>query len=259
MLRASGTFGGLLRRAVRYSRLFFPYTQLLLEERGANLGVICLHPDPSPFGQREQVICLFLGMLLVWGRALAMKKMIPTAISMRWRGPGDRRPFDAFFGCAAQFKAAEDAMLFHQETLGSKLPGQTPELTPLLESVAEASIRRMTAETGVIEQVRDSLSGGRLSNGASECAVAMKMGVTVRTLRRHLAEKGISFRQLRADCLRARAQDLLLDAGLPIAEISYRLGYAEPANFCRAFRRWTGVSPARWRSETGGIAEVDQT
>ena len=76
--------------------------------------------------------------------------------------------------------------------------------------------------------------------------------MTVRTLRRRLAEKELSFRQLLNECRRARAENLLLDGRLSIADISLSLGYSEAANFYRAFRRWTGVTPAQWRSQAEG-------
>jgi AraC-like DNA-binding protein len=40
---------------------------------------------------------------------------------------------------------------------------------------------------------------------------------------------------------------LLEDRGLPLAEIAGRLGYTELPNFTRAFRKWTGTTPAAYR------------
>ena len=49
-----------------------------------------------------------------------------------------------------------------------------------------------------------------------------------------------------------RAGNLLRNPGLSVAEIGYRLGYAEPAAFTRAFTRWTGQSPLKWRQAYSG-------
>jgi len=46
---------------------------------------------------------------------------------------------------------------------------------------------------------------------------------------------------------RERALLLLRDAKLSCSEVGFLLGYAEPATFFRAFKRWTGETPQRWR------------
>ena len=53
--------------------------------------------------------------------------------------------------------------------------------------------------------------------------------------------------EIREDLLRDRAEELLREHRAPIGEVSYLLGYAEPSNFHRAFRRWSGLTPAQWR------------
>ena len=252
MLRSSETLASMLSRAQRNARLFFPFTRLLLEPRGTEVAALCLHPDPSPYGPREQVVCLFLGRFLAWARALAGNKIAPTRVTMRWAGPNHAFAFESFFGCPISFQAAEDVMYFEPAILNKPLPGRTPELSGLLEDLASASIRRLTSAPAITEQVRDAICYGLVNGGASEHSIAKGMGMTVRTLRRRLAEKELSFRQLLNECRRARAENLLLDGRLSIADISLSLGYSEAANFYRAFRRWTGVTPAQWRSQAEG-------
>jgi len=41
---------------------------------------------------------------------------------------------------------------------------------------------------------------------------------------------------------------MLEDPSLKLEEIADRLGYSTPANFTRAFRRWTGSAPGRFRA-----------
>jgi AraC-like DNA-binding protein len=77
-------------------------------------------------------------------------------------------------------------------------------------------------------------------------SAALALGVSSRTLRRHLADEATSFRDLLADELSRRAKQLLA-AGMPVQKVSAVLGYSEVAAFSRAFKRWTGVAPAQWR------------
>jgi AraC-like DNA-binding protein len=249
LLRSSPNFGEMLRRAERYIKLNFHYTSMNLAERGEDVAVICRHPHPSPFSRHEQEVCFFLGQWLTWGRNLIGDEVNPNQVHLRWQGPADRAPFEAFFDPSINFGAAENSLVFGRAVLNLALPEFTPELADVFEAYAAASIRRLTPEASFIDQVQEALSAGMLTASTSETAVAECLGITVRTLHRRLAALQSSFRQLQNELLRSRAEQLLREPRLPIAEVSYLLGYAEPSNFHRAFRRWVGVTPAEWRSQ----------
>jgi AraC-like DNA-binding protein len=80
-------------------------------------------------------------------------------------------------------------------------------------------------------------------------AIAERMHTTPRTLIRRLAREDAAFRDILEELRRDYASRLLGDARFTVAEVGERLGYREPANFGRAFRRWYGVSPAAWRRQ----------
>lgn len=80
---------------------------------------------------------------------------------------------------------------------------------------------------------------------ADELAAAVVTSVP--TLRRRLREEGSSLRRIRDDVLVKAAESALKSTGEPIAAIAARLGFSETSAFTRAFRRWTGESPARFR------------
>jgi AraC-like DNA-binding protein len=79
--------------------------------------------------------------------------------------------------------------------------------------------------------------------------VACRLSLSPRTLRRHLQAEGVSFLMLQH---RARVRDakaLLRQSGLDVRQVAARMGYAEPANFTRAFRLWTGLTPSAFRAQ----------
>jgi AraC-like DNA-binding protein len=250
LLRSSPTFGDMLQRAERYIRLNYFFTSLNLVENGSTIAVICDHPDPSPFDRREQEVCFFLGQWLTWGRNLVGEQTTAVEVRMQWETPGDPAAIQAFFGCPVHFGADEDALKLHRDVFNLPLPEHTPELTKMFGGYAATVIRSMTPEPTFIDEVREALSEGLLTEAKSEAAVARRLRITVRTLHRRLARHETSFRQLRDKLLLTRAELLLREQHLPIAEISYLLGYAEPAAFHRAFRRWTGLTPKEWRKRS---------
>jgi AraC-like DNA-binding protein len=247
LLRSSPTFGDLLRRAQRYSRVFFRYTRMQVGTSGERVIAVCDHPRPSPFGRHEQEVCFFLGQWLTWGRALIGEAVAAAQVRMRWRGPADAVPFEAFFRCPVRFGADEDAIEFERSICEMPLPDATPELAAMFEEYAAGTIRRMGPETTFVERVREALSHGLVAGAAGEDDVARRLSVTRRTLRRRLADAELTFRGLRHELMRSSAERMLREERLPIGEVAYLLGYGEPSSFHRAFRRWTGLSPDEWR------------
>lgn len=72
--------------------------------------------------------------------------------------------------------------------------------------------------------------------------------VSPRTLIRRLRAEGTSYQQ-QIDAVREElACWLLLQTRESVEAISTRLGYDDPSNFSRTFRRWTGVTPRDFRA-----------
>ena len=76
---------------------------------------------------------------------------------------------------------------------------------------------------------------------------AEKLGLHPRTLRRRLADEGLTFRGLRDELRFSIACELLEMTDLPITDISEAVAAASPGNLTSAFRRWSGMTPSEWR------------
>jgi AraC-like DNA-binding protein len=82
-----------------------------------------------------------------------------------------------------------------------------------------------------------------------------------RTLNRRLRERGISFQELVEETRYHIARQMLRETDLAIVEIAAVLDYADAAAFTRAFRRWSGTTPAAWRKDRhpGSVAQAEVT
>ena len=67
----------------------------------------------------------------------------------------------------------------------------------------------------------------------------------MRTLRRQLADEGVSFRTIVLQTNEQLAEELL-KRGLTVEQVADRIGYSEASSFVHAFTRWKGVAPRRW-------------
>jgi AraC-like DNA-binding protein len=82
--------------------------------------------------------------------------------------------------------------------------------------------------------------------------VAAMLNMSPRTYRRRLSDSGISFQELLDDVRAEHATRHLRENRIPISSIAYQLGFNDPSNFRRAYRRWTGNSPSAVRDAAQG-------
>jgi AraC-like DNA-binding protein len=77
--------------------------------------------------------------------------------------------------------------------------------------------------------------------------VAKRLAMSERTLQRRLAEAGTSYVDLLSEVRSDLAKDYLKSSRTSLTEIAWLLGFSEQSAFSRAFKRWTGSSPAQYR------------
>jgi AraC-like DNA-binding protein len=104
------------------------------------------------------------------------------------------------------------------------------------------------ASTGIVRELQRALRNRVVGGSCSASDVAEVLSIHRRTLNRCLRREGTTFRAVLDRVRFEAARDLLRDERREIDEVARALGYAEPSAFTRAFRRWAGVPPSRWRS-----------
>ena len=87
---------------------------------------------------------------------------------------------------------------------------------------------------------------------ATTSEVARQLCLSRRTLSRSLAAEGVTFTRILEELRATLARRYLQDRELPVTEIAWLLGYREIGSFTHAFKRWTGLSPSRFRALEDG-------
>ena len=77
-----------------------------------------------------------------------------------------------------------------------------------------------------------------------------------RTLHRRLAASGTNFRTLVDECRYEMARQMLKDTDADVGHIASMLDYADTSAFARAFRRWSGTTPSRWRTRDQPVLQL---
>lgn len=175
----------------------------------------------------------------------------PLRVEFAHPGPPDRAVYEETFR-EVRFDCAENAMWLPASALD--LPHRAPDrsLLQILTSHADGLLERLSPPpAGFAERTREAIAEALLSGHSAE-QIARRLAVSQRTLHRRLAEEGTSHGELVDDVRRTRAMLHLGSGRFSIGEISFLLGFAHSNAFHKAFKRWTGMTPAQYRDEAIG-------
>ena len=117
------------------------------------------------------------------------------------------------------------------------------------EAQCEAALNELTRNSGFASRVRRVIESSN-PFPSRLARVAGTLFVSERTLKRRLQAEEISFQALVDGARLQRAQELLAGTSMNLGQIAHTLGYADAANFTRAFKRWTRQSPSQYRNQT---------
>ena len=174
------------------------------------------------------------------------------SIHFQHPAPASTSQHQAWFGCSVFWNAAFDAIDLPQETL-DLVPRRADEglsvlvLERLDHDLANQAAQRRGEPESVQMRVTQTVLDALPEGVPKMTQVARRLGMRPRTLHRRLEQSGASYKELVQTARRARAEDLLRTAGHPLGEVAFMTGFSEPSSFHRAFKRWTGRTPADFR------------
>ena len=173
-----------------------------------------------------------------------------TGIRILRRGPEPAyfQRFRAQIPVPVHYDATEDALLVPQDQLDLPLRFCDERRAAASRAECEQALQRLSEDAGFACRVRRVIETS-YPFPPKLARVASTLFVSERTLKRRLQEEQASFQHLVDQVRLERARELLTHTGMNLSQIADALGYADAANFTRAFKRWTGRSPSRYRSE----------
>lgn len=79
--------------------------------------------------------------------------------------------------------------------------------------------------------------------------ICSNLHMSPQVIRRRLEQEGSSYQKIKDIVRSGFIKELLVNPDLSIAEITERSGFTEVASLTRAFRKWNGITPARYRDQ----------
>jgi len=243
------TLGGMLKQSTRHYHILREDLQVGFEQQG-DLCEITLNLKDDRF-DTDHLLQEFL--LLTWQRFsswLVGHRIVPRVTRFNYPPPAQAGEYPLMFG---------DNLAFNQTTCGYSIDAKLLDL-PLIRTASELDqfikdspinlFRRLQQRNAFKWQVVQLLMQHQLDSLPPLEAIADRLHLSSRTLRRRLAEEGARYQQLKDQVRCERAIRLLSQENIPIHAVSQLTGFAEPAVFCRAFKKWTGSQPSSFRNES---------
>ena len=160
--------------------------------------------------------------------------------------------YDTFFGASVYFQQSCNALVFHRAALDLPAVQRDPHLFKYIQGNLDLQIKECGQPSPVspLSELQDAIAHSAASGEYTAEALARQMNTSLRSLQRLVNEHGCTVRQLLDNARKEKARQLLGDPMLSVESITARLGYSDDRAFRRAFKCWTGQTPAQFR---GGL------
>jgi AraC-like DNA-binding protein len=237
------------RRVVRYVGLTNDLVQMAFEEEGTIGRVRHFIPGHARCLGRH-LNEFFVALFVMQMRHLSRAKVVPELVWFAHAKPPDVSELAEFFMTSSlEFGAESNGIVISAEALSLPVHSADPTLLAILDGLAEKTLAAKPPVEKFSLQVRHAVRE-RMNGTVPELpALATIFHMSERTFQRRLGDESTNFQNL-VDSVREELARLhMAEQKLSLGEIAYLLGYAEHSAFLRAFKRWTGVTPQRYRQD----------
>jgi AraC-like DNA-binding protein len=239
---ASPTLSTAISTFDHYAKLLGDGFSAALVPAGDELRLLLAAPMPTAEARRYFAELLVGGWVTICRRNGPALEVVGVGFAHPCPSYGAR--YASVFRCPPRF-SEEHCYVALRGSAGAPQPFADAALREALCAAAERLLVRELVLASVGERVRAVLGCERNLCDFGTAGVARVLGITERTLRRRLAEETLSMSALLDEARSERARERLR-AQHAIKEVADDLGYSEPSAFHRAFRRWTGQTPASY-------------
>jgi AraC-like DNA-binding protein len=245
VMASSETLGNALQRAARYSRITNEAVHLKYREN-RNIVITIEYIGVARHQDRHQIE-FFMVALIRLVRHLSGYNLLPVRVTLTHHRDGFQSAFKSFFGCDVAFGGRGDEIAFATSVQSIPLASADSFLHAMLvaqyEQMQANRLRPAALRASVENEIAPLLPHGN----AQVSEIARKLGMSQRTLARHLAAEGLSFSVILDEMKFDLARHYLMESDLPVTTIAWLLGFQEVSAFTHAFKRWTGVTPKQAR------------
>jgi AraC-like DNA-binding protein len=244
---ASDTLRDALNRLVRFSRLISTAANIQLKDCADGVELLLMPPAKVKDFVPASLDAGLTGFLHMC-RITAGDRINPSLVTLNRPKPDCARKIETFFHCPVQYDADCYSLCFGKQLVDAPLINANHELARINDQAVVDYLARFDRDS-ITMQVRSSIIE-RLHDGTpNQETIAESLHVSLRSLQRKLNKEETNFKTLLESTRQELALHYIRETHRTLGEITYLLGFSEPSNFTRAFKRWTGKTPAEYRGD----------
>lgn len=155
--------------------------------------------------------------------------------------PDNAAVYEPALGCRCRFGMPRSGLVFPKRLLSQPLAKANPITAEAMRNECVRAVEELRAHQRLTIRLLQIMHTDLRSVLTMEQA-SQTLGMSPRTLRRHLADEGASFKEILSEYRLKRAVHLLKNRRLTADDVAHELGYGETSNFRAAFKKWTGLA-----------------
>lgn len=242
-------FREVLERFTRFARLINDLIVCKLEETSGRARLVIGFAWDVLDLQRHAVDIAF-AVIVTFARARFGEVFVLHEVRWQHTLEAARPRYEQLFAAPCQFGCARNELVFDPSALECPIHDADPELGAILDRAARHEVETRPILCDLLARVRQifdrELRAGRVAELQLICD---ELHLPPRQLQRRLQQRGTGVRALLDETRRALAPTLLLAPDANVEQVGFRLGYAEPTAFIRAFKKWYGTTPGDYRRD----------
>jgi AraC-like DNA-binding protein len=246
LVRAARTLGEALATFTVHQHLYSRGVVAFLTTQAdrVTFGMSVYHPGTLGMDLVHDSVA---GMLLSGVRELTAPDWAPDEILLARRAPAALQPYRRAFPGRILFDAEHTGIRFSAKMLERRVPTADPDRFAAIDAQIAAWGRH-----SLVNDLRRALRVELIRGDASGNRVAQTLNLHRRTLNRRLKDVGTTFQRVLDEVRYDTARHFLELTDMPLVHVGAALGYADVSTFTRAFRRWSGRTPGRFRADRAG-------
>lgn len=186
---------------------------------------------------------------VTYARWITGRDLGPSAIHFTHEQPQDMSEYRRIFNCELHFARPTVEVWFPAEYMAFPIVQHDPVMREMMDAYAERLLGELEQGEGLLNDMRkivlEQLASGRVTLDTA----APHLCMSPRTLQRRLHEVGETFQSVLDSVRKGLALHYIAQPHVDLAELAYLLGFADQTGFQRAFKKWTGTTPGKYRRD----------
>jgi AraC-like DNA-binding protein len=208
-------------------------------------------PLPPSLPEPMREFCLVSVLRNIHGLAcwLVDSRIALLGAQFPFAAPAHASAYAILFSGPTTFDSGPASIQFDAQYLRLPLRRDEKALQQMLQHALPLTVLQYRRDRLLVQRVRQTLASHAQQTHSAEALGAL-LNVSPRTLHRQLKEEGATLQGLKDEVRQGRAIELLHRTDRPIKQVAEAAGFRNEKSFIRAFKGWTGLSPAEFRKHS---------